>query len=77
MQDADWLRDWCTENVNMPVGYDDTREAKILAISAAEDAERDGISINAALADQGYDSLETYMLNALNARVDEEIANKP
>jgi hypothetical protein len=73
MYDAEWLRHWRSENIPFPACHDDKDEALSLAVKVVEDAKRDGVSIRAALADEGYTSAEQYMLDALNARLEEEV----
>ena len=72
MYDAEWLRYWRLENIKLPACYDDRVEARSLAIKVVGDAKRDGVSIKAALADEGYTSAEHYVLDALNARIERE-----
>jgi hypothetical protein len=73
VDEAGWLRDWCQENVNF-TSYDDEEEARQLAHRAEQDARQDCISISKALEEEGYASLERYMLDMLNRRADEEVA---
>jgi hypothetical protein len=72
MYDAEWLRYWRLENIKLPACYGGKVEARSLAIKVMEDAKRDGASIKAALADEGYTSAEQYILDALNARLERE-----
>ena len=73
MNDAQWLRDWCSKYVHATV-YEDRKEAEILAVRAEGDAKDERKSIKKALEEEGYGrSLTDYMLDVLNERIDDEV----
>jgi hypothetical protein len=72
MNDAEWLRDWCSEHINV-TAYGDKKEAAELASHARIDAKENNKSIKKALKEFGHHSLTEYMLSVLNERADDEV----
>lgn len=73
MNDAQWLRDWCSKHGRATV-YEDRKEAEVLAVLAEGDAKDEHKSIKKALEEEGYGgSLTDYMLDVLNERVHDEV----
>ena len=71
MNDAEWLRDWCSEHINVTT-YGDKKEAAELASRARIDAKENNKSIKKAL-EFGHHSLAEYMLSVLNERANDEV----
>ena len=67
MNDAQWLRHWCAQNVKAAAG-DLEANAKELARAAEAAAARDGFSVDGALRAEGHASLSGYMRSMLRAR---------
>jgi hypothetical protein len=67
MNDAQWLRHWCAQNVKAAAG-DVEANAKELARKAEAAAARDGFSVDDALRAEGHASLSGYILGVLRER---------
>ena len=70
MNDVQWLRHWCAQHIKANIHDDDTVVEK-LARKAELAANRDGFSVESAIHEEGFKSLEEYLLSAFKvARLD-------
>jgi hypothetical protein len=67
MNDAQWLRLWCSQHVRATSG-DPRAKAEELARNAKAAAARDGFSVDDALRGEGHASLTDYIMSVLRRR---------